>query len=304
MKSQNVSRSVLFADISDSTQIYENLGDERGRSLVLECVALMKQVVESNRGVVIDRIGDELLCTFDDAATAGRTSCELHRAIEEADASAPVKLRIRIGFHHGPIVVDEDHIFGDTVHIAKRVSSLAKAQQTLTTRQAKDLIAPAEQLVMRFVDRTQLKGKVGSFELFEIVWDVTAATTKVTGTGPMTPGLEDTQELLLQAGAQSYTIDSAHPRLSIGRDPRADIFVDHSKVSRLHGRIECRKDAFFFIDQSTNGSQVVEKDGEPRSLRRDECQLGEEGTILLGPKSSKLRLPSLGYRLVRRPRGA
>ena len=37
---------------------------------------------------------------------------------------------------------DGERIFGYTIYVAKRVASLAKAQQTLVTRQAKDLIGP------------------------------------------------------------------------------------------------------------------------------------------------------------------
>ena len=299
MKALNTFRSVLFADICDSTGIYDTLGDDAARRLVVECMGLMKKVIESGGGTVIDLIGDEVLCTFLDAASAGRASCELHRAIEVADTNAPAKLRIRVGFHHGPLVIDEGRIFGHTVHIAKRVASLAKAQQILTTRQAKDLIPPEEQLVTRFVDRTQLKGRVESFELFEIVWDVNAATVSVVGVEPEVARPRPRQELLLQVGGQTYTLDAAHPTLSIGRDPRADVFVDHVRVSRLHARIECRKDAFVFIDQSKNGSQVVEKDEPLRSVRRDECQLRGEGTIILGPKGSKFSLPSLAYQIAR-----
>jgi len=299
MEPHNVIRSVLFADISDSTGLYEALGDEVARRLVLDCIATMKKVIEACGGTVIDRIGDEILCTFPDAVSAGRASCELHRAIEAAEADAAAKLRIRIGFHHGPIVIEEGRIFGDTIHVAKRVASLAKPQQILTTRQAKDLISPSEQLVMRFVDRTQLKGKVESFELFEIVWDVGAATVTVSSALRAPAGETAPPQLLLQVGDHVHTLGARRPVLSIGRDPQADVFIDHARVSRLHARIEWRRDVFVFIDQSTNGSQVIENGEPPRSVRRDECPLSGEGVIILAPKDSNFSLPAIAYRLAR-----
>lgn len=294
---QTVSRSVLFADISDSTRLYKQLGNEAGRRLLLECLETMKQVVERCGGTIVDRIGDELMCTFADPAAAGRSSCELHRAIEAAKLHSPATPSIRIGFHHGPILVDEDGVYGDTVHVAKRVESLAKPQQTLTTRQAGDLIPLQAQLATRFVDRTHLKGSVESFDLFEIVWDVGAATVTSQDSGPITERLPAMRELVLGSGGQTYTLDSTHPTLSIGRDRRADVVVDHANVSRLHARIEYRKDHFVFVDQSTNGSQVVEEGEPPRFIRRDECPLANAGTIVLGPDAPELRFPSLRYRL-------
>ena len=68
-------------------------------------------------------------------------------------------------------------------------------------------------------------------------------------------------------------------------------------MSRFHARIEYRKSAFVFVDQSTNGSQVIDKGETGRFVRRDEFRLMGEGTIILGPKSSESDSPSLAYRI-------
>jgi hypothetical protein len=283
--------------MSDSTRLYEELGDEGGRRILLECVDLMRQVVERGGGTVFDRIGDELMCTFPQPASAARASCELHREVEAANARFPAPVRVRVGFHHGPVLVDGDRIFGETIHVAKRVESLAKPQQTLTTLQSRDLIPSEAKLVTRFVDRTHLKGLPESFELFEIVWDVSAATVRVDDSGRIPPPAPPTPELVLDSGDQRYTLDAAHPTLTLGRDPRADLVIDHASVSRLHARIEFRKNGFVFVDQSTNGSHVIGQDGAPRFLRREECPLTGEGTIVLGPEGSRRSSASLAYRL-------
>jgi predicted component of type VI protein secretion system len=73
--------------------------------------------------------------------------------------------------------------------------------------------------------------------------------------------------------------------------------IRHARVSRLHARIEYRRDAFVFVDQSTNGSQVIETGQAARYLRRDECRLLRAGKLVLGPESAELSFPSLDYRL-------
>jgi adenylate cyclase len=289
---------VLFADISDSTRLYDELGDEGGRRLLLECLALLRQVVERCGGTVVDQVGDELMCTFPDPIHAGRASCELHRAIEANNSRFLAKQSIRVGFHHGPLLVEESQIFGDTVHVARRVTSQAKTQQTLTTRQTRDLIPAEAKLATRFVDRTHLKGKDESFELFEIEWDMEAATVASRLTDMPATGQTQVQEFVLRHGEQTYTLDSMHPTLTIGRGSQVDVVIDHNGVSRLHARIEYRKGTFTFVDQSTNGSQVIDADNHRRRfVRRDEYRLLGEGTIVLGPDGSDVDFPTLAFRL-------
>ena len=288
-------RTVLFADVSDSTRLYAELGDEGGRGALLRCLDVMAEAVRAGGGTVVDRIGDELMCTFPDAVGAARASAELHRAVERANETAPAALQIRIGFHHGPLVVEAGRIFGDTVHVARRIASLAKPQQTLTSRQCHERLPPEARIPTRFVDRTHLKGKDEDFEIFEVVWDTGAATVAVQEPTPHSESRERIRELVLRSGGRVYLLDSVHPRLTVGRDARADVVVDHPRVSRLHGRIEYRKNTFVFIDESTNGTQVLDARAEPRYLRREECPLLSEGTIRLGPRDSQLELPELAY---------
>jgi class 3 adenylate cyclase len=295
MSARRSSLCVLFADISDSTQLYEALGDEWGRRLVLECFEEIEQTVERLGGTHIDRVGDEILCTFPDAASAGRASCELHRVLEATNPDRPAEMSIRIGFHYGPILLDGDHIFGDTIHVARRVTSLAKAQQTLTTGQTVELIAPTEQLVIRFVDRTPLKGKTDTFEIFEIVWDEGAATANAESLDAeeAVHASRDVLDLGTEDGA--FVLDATTPVVTIGRDPRADLVFDHEKVSRLHARIEQRRDRFVIVDQSMNGSKVIESDGRRRFVRRDEYVLGRAGTIVLGPGDPQDGFPCIHF---------
>jgi class 3 adenylate cyclase len=46
--SQNM--SVLFADICESTKLYNTLGDDGARAVVDACLSLVSRIVESNHG--------------------------------------------------------------------------------------------------------------------------------------------------------------------------------------------------------------------------------------------------------------
>jgi predicted component of type VI protein secretion system len=59
-------------------------------------------------------------------------------------------------------------------------------------------------------------------------------------------------------------------------------------ASRQHARIERRRDKFFLIDQSTNGTFVAFA-GEPEIiLRREEVMLRAQGRIALGHSVDEL----------------
>ncbi|MCP4628035.1 MAG: adenylate/guanylate cyclase domain-containing protein, partial [bacterium] len=64
MARENISLTILFADVANSTRLYEILGNEAARSLIGECLSLLSKVTVSHHGTVIKTIGDEIMCTF------------------------------------------------------------------------------------------------------------------------------------------------------------------------------------------------------------------------------------------------
>ena len=57
-------QAILFADISDSTSLYDKLGDIAARDLVAQCLETMTGEVVGHGGTLIKTIGDEILATF------------------------------------------------------------------------------------------------------------------------------------------------------------------------------------------------------------------------------------------------
>ena len=137
-------KTILFADVVDSTRLYEELGDAEARRILLECLNLMEETVQDCGGEVLDRIGDEVLCQFDDPDTAAHAASQLQQRVVTglAQKRFPREMRIRIGFEHGPILQTREGLFGATVHTAARLVALAKASQTLTTKETLSLLSP------------------------------------------------------------------------------------------------------------------------------------------------------------------
>ena len=77
-------------------------------------------------------------------------------------------------------------------------------------------------------------------------------------------------------------MDDGRANITIGRAEENDLVVKGNLISRLHARVEFNRNKFMLIDQSTNGTFVIGKDGEEAFVRRDSMQIRGEGLIGLG----------------------
>src|SRR5262249_33726541 len=77
-------------------------------------------------------------------------------------------------------------------------------------------------------------------------------------------------------------LGEADASVSLGRDPTCGIVLADRKASRVHARIERRRDKFFLIDQSTNGTFVTFAGEIEIALRREEVMLRGSGQISFG----------------------
>jgi pimeloyl-ACP methyl ester carboxylesterase len=127
--------TVLFTDIVDSTKTASELGDRDWRRLLQEHYELVRAALESWRGREVKSIGDGFLATFDGPARGVRCAQEI------IDSSRSSGLHIRAGLHTGECEAVGDDIGGIAVHIAARVSALAGADEVLTSRTVRDLVA-------------------------------------------------------------------------------------------------------------------------------------------------------------------
>jgi adenylate cyclase len=283
MAPKTQSLAIVFADISGSTRLFETLGDVTARHMVSSCLELLSEVTERHGGTVIKTIGDEVMCTFPDAESAVTAACEMHEAVEEEStemtANGPVTLRIRIGLHFGPAILEGGDVFGDAVNVAARMAAQSKAGQIITTEFTVDQLPPILKASTRFIDRAQVKGKKETIDIYEVIWqqeDVTRMSTAVI------MGHEVTARMLLSYHERELKIDDDRTVAVLGRSKSADVTVNESLASRQHVRIEYRRGKFFIVDQSTNGTYVRMSNGEESFLRREEMPLVGSGHISLG----------------------
>ncbi len=269
----------MFADVVGSTQLYEKLGDHAALDCINQCISRMADITTLFDGMVINTIGDEIMCRFDTADNAVRAACRIHEVFN----TEPIKhhnviLSLRIGIHFGEIVRQEDNVFGDVVNVASRVANIAIAKQIITTQALIDELSESLVLKTREFDHIKIKGKQEPLKLFEVLWenrDITMIRSAVSS-------LHAKQNLQLVYKEQRKVLHYQSTTFSIGRHPGSDLIVEAELVSRLHAYCVYRRGKFILVDQSTNGTFVKSSDGQEIYLRREELPLIGSGVIGLG----------------------
>jgi adenylate cyclase len=272
--------AVLFADISDSTKLYATLGDSAARGVVNDCLSLIGSVVERHNGRVVKTIGDEVMTAFPSADTAVLAASDMQSELAQRPGKYPI--RIHVGLHYGPVLVEDGDVFGDTVNAAAYLTAVASADQILTTGEMERNLSPELRNCVRPVFKAVLKGSVEESTVYQVIWhkDDTHLTDVNLGSQKIIPG--DQGSLLVAYGKHTLRLDQARPSMTIGRGEDCDLIVKEKFASRQHVSIRLMRTHFYLVDHSINGTFVSLESGEEVHVLRGELLLDGSGRMSLG----------------------
>jgi hypothetical protein len=266
--------------------MYEVLGNEKAKRLIVDLIKDLAEAVEENHGEVIQTIGDEVMCIFQNANDAANAALAMHEAM---DARPPISegsfgsIGVYVRIDTGPVIREGMEIFGNVVNNAAKMKVLAKPRQTLVTQETLDCLSPEHTRLTRLVCSLPKKGKSGMSVIYEYIWE-NDGLTLMANNKPRSS--EQRPVLILKCGPRLIEIDETRPELTIGRMPSNDLLLDYPRISRWHASVEYRRGKFMLIDASSNGTFVRISGNDPVYLIHDELQLHEEGIISLGREAA------------------
>ena len=177
--------TVLFADISGSTELGERLDPESLRTLLGRHFASARATLELHGGTVEKFIGDAVMAVFgvplsheDDALRAVKAALALQAGVASIndDTAVPARLKVRVGVNTGEVVTGsaagETLVTGDTVNTAARLEQSAEPGEVLIGHATYELVRDA--VSAEPASGMRLKGKsapVDAYRLFGLVSD-------------------------------------------------------------------------------------------------------------------------------------
>lgn len=129
--------AIGFADMSGFTALTRRLTEAELRELLDRFESLATEIVGQHRGRIVKTIGDEVLFQAARPADAAEIALEL---LEAADAD-PQLPELRAGLAYGEVVSRLGDVYGSTVNIASRLTSIGRPGSVLVDRQMHDALA-------------------------------------------------------------------------------------------------------------------------------------------------------------------
>jgi len=282
--SQSRPQTILFADVSGSTRLFETKGDVEARRLISAVLDALSLVCVRYGGRVIKTIGDEIMCTLPTAMDGLLAACDMQRKMVRDINFVRDNLAVRIGLHHGAALEENGDVYGDAVNVAARMTSLAKREQIVTTAATVNGLT-GKVPETRSLGRARVSGKLLPIEIVDVVWqEDTSGMTMVQsairiGDGP---GAAAGAKLILRHRGNVIELTENSEPFMMGREASNHLVVEADWVSRTHAQIEYKRGHFMISDRSTNATYVcIGQDPELR-LHRDELHLRMGGSISMG----------------------
>lgn len=296
MTNGNQLRAVMFADVSGSSALYKQAGNQQAKAIIDGAITLMTTETLAHNGVVVKTIGDEIMARFDCASDACQTAMAIQYKC--ARSAELYDLSIRIGMDFGPTLLDNNDVFGNTVNDAAFIAHISRGKQILLSGAMVDALEQAFASLCQEFDSVQIKGHSSKSTIYRLQWQAPAQSqseTTVMSISALTQKLND-DALVLTSDNQTITITPDQTPFIIGRDTACThLHVSVGLASREHCHIVYRRGKYVLVDNSTNGTFVTQANQSEIYLRREELPLMSTGSFSIGQSAQQSGVQIITY---------
>ena len=277
--------TVLFADITESSRLYHQLGDSAARSAINDCLTSLTGLLPDFGGRLVTTLGDAIMCVFPDAGAGVSAAAEMQVAVN-AGRAGEHPMRLHIGLHAGPVLVEDNDVYGDTVNAAAFLTNVAMADQILISDATERELPALVKAMVRPLFSAVLKGGTGESTICQVLWRTdNMDITNINLLSPHVVG-SDSGSLVVNLGDERIRIDRWRSLITMGRAPECDIVVSDHFASRHHCSVRFWRTSFYLTDHSVNSTFITLGSGEEIHLLRGETVIEGSGEIRLGRSSA------------------
>lgn len=188
MSGRNLTASILFFDIRNSTRISEQLNPNQFAEFLSQIFTDVMDLIYGEKGSVNKMLGDGLLATFgcplssgDDAYHCVHSAMQIQNYMDTFNDFRPEYLKqpvhAVIGIATGKVFAGnigsvrrmEYTVVGDPVNVAARLQSMTKFFEVSVLVDGETVETLGDRIEVRKVDLTHVRGKVTEIGIFELV---------------------------------------------------------------------------------------------------------------------------------------
>ncbi|PDT45672.1 adenylate/guanylate cyclase domain-containing protein [Sinorhizobium fredii] len=147
--------AILVGDFVASTSAMEH-DEEQTIARVVDCMAIIAEIVTRFEGRVFNTAGDAILAEFSSPVNALRAAMEMRGAIGAVPRTSPQDMRF--GLHLADVVVVGDDLRGDGVNVAARIEASAEPGQIEVSGPLYDHVRRVSPCAFEAIGERQLKG--------------------------------------------------------------------------------------------------------------------------------------------------
>jgi class 3 adenylate cyclase len=162
-----IQKTFMFTDIVGSTNLAEALGNEAWERVLRWHDDMLRGVVASGGGEMVNSTGDGFFVAFDSARTGIDCAVSIQRALRDHRDSTGFAPSVRIGLHTAEANRRGADYSGMGVHVAARVAALAGGGEILATAET---LAEAGELATANAHEATVKGVSAPVSLASIAW--------------------------------------------------------------------------------------------------------------------------------------
>lgn len=165
--------AVLFTDVVGSTKYFKTHGDIRGREMLRTHHRMAISIVEEYGGSLIKEVGDSVLVYFPDPVDALNAAIKIqHRFFTHNQESIPEdQIHVRIGLHHGKVIVEDKDIYGDVVNVAAKLTNLAGGDQIFISHEIYESTRKSPSIQFESIDFWNMKNVPHGLKIYKVIWE-------------------------------------------------------------------------------------------------------------------------------------
>ncbi len=162
-------RAIMFADVVGYSRMMA-MDEEDTSTRIGNLINKFEELGETHKGELAQSRGDGLFFLFDSVVDAVRLATELQKLAEKENNALPAekKIMLRIGVHMGDVMWVTNQYVGDSVNIASRIESKAKAGCVCISGAVHEQIKHKLNLGFEYMGHLELKNIPDPVEIYQI----------------------------------------------------------------------------------------------------------------------------------------